>query len=238
MCSKEPLVKILSEKEVKVKVEKFELQNSFTAKIVVSNDNGTFNIEATAPSQMEVVLKLVDFVCRQLELSDAEAERLTSYLFTCINLESLNRYGVDVDYLGNPTDVDYLGNPTMDHEYLGSKLEALETFYKTTDSNTSPYANETQPHTQTRIEFDREIEKCRALLLRKEHDYGQSWREMRVESITDQILTKIRRVKRLEDLIRAGKEAAISSEGIDAEYRDIINYCAFALIKLGEENDR
>ena len=63
---------------------------------------------------------------------------------------------------------------------------------------------------------------------RKNHDYDEAWRDMRVSSYTDLILTKIQRIKEMEDL----KEGTLVSEGIDANYMDIINYSVFALIKL------
>ncbi|MFY0607253.1 MAG: DUF1599 domain-containing protein [Cyclobacteriaceae bacterium] len=68
------------------------------------------------------------------------------------------------------------------------------------------------------------------LLANKNHDYGEAWREMRVSSITDIILMKLLRVKQIED--NAGK--TIISEGIDANYQDMINYSVFCMIKLNE----
>ena len=68
------------------------------------------------------------------------------------------------------------------------------------------------------------------LMKRKNHDYDEAWREMRVSSYTDLILTKIERVKEIEDL--GGK--TLVSEGIDANYMDIINYAVFGAIKLSE----
>ena len=64
----------------------------------------------------------------------------------------------------------------------------------------------------------------------KNHDYGEAWREMRVSSLTDLILMKLLRVKSIED--NEGK--TIVSEGLDANYLDMINYSIFALIRLGE----
>ena len=64
----------------------------------------------------------------------------------------------------------------------------------------------------------------------KNHDYGEAWRDMRVSSLTDLILQKLLRVKQIED--NAGK--TLVSEGIDANYQDMINYAIFALIHLGE----
>lgn len=81
--------------------------------------------------------------------------------------------------------------------------------------------------------YDAIIAECKELMLAKNHDYGESWREMRLTSITDQILIKVRRIKRLEDLQMKGQSPMIS-EGIEAEYRDILNYCVFALIKIKE----
>ncbi|MEL7589370.1 MAG: DUF1599 domain-containing protein [Prolixibacteraceae bacterium] len=69
---------------------------------------------------------------------------------------------------------------------------------------------------------------ARNLMLNKNHDYDEAWRRMRISSITDLILMKIRRIKQIED--NAGH--TIISEGIDANYLDMINYAVFALIKL------
>lgn len=68
------------------------------------------------------------------------------------------------------------------------------------------------------------------LMLKKNHDYDEAWRYMRVSSYTDLILTKLQRVKELENL--CGE--TLVSEGIDANYMDIINYAVFGAIKLGE----
>ena len=64
----------------------------------------------------------------------------------------------------------------------------------------------------------------------KNHDYGEAWREMRISSLTDLILQKLLRIKQMED----NKEAPLVSEGIDANYQDIVNYAVFALIHLME----
>lgn len=68
----------------------------------------------------------------------------------------------------------------------------------------------------------------KALMENKNHDYGEAWRDMRISSLTDLILMKIFRVKQIED--NDGK--TMISEGVDANYMDMINYAAFALIKL------
>ena len=69
------------------------------------------------------------------------------------------------------------------------------------------------------------------LMLKKNHDYGEAWRDMRVRSYTDFILTKIERVKEIENI----KGATLVSEGIDANYMDIIIYAVFGAIKLRDE---
>ncbi len=71
---------------------------------------------------------------------------------------------------------------------------------------------------------------ARQLLSRKNHDYGEAWRDMRPGSFTDIILMKLLRIKQIEDK----KGETLVSEGIDANYYDIINYSVFALIKLEE----
>ena len=68
-----------------------------------------------------------------------------------------------------------------------------------------------------------------ALLENKNHDYGEAWREMRVSSITDIILMKLYRVKQIED----NEGITVASEGVKANYQDMINYSVFAMIKLG-----
>lgn len=78
--------------------------------------------------------------------------------------------------------------------------------------------------------YDRAVEETFHLLGQKNHDYDEAWRDMRVSSITDIILMKVLRVKQIED--NAGR--TLVSEGIKANYQDMINYAVFALIKLSE----
>jgi len=70
--------------------------------------------------------------------------------------------------------------------------------------------------------------KAKNLMLNKNHDYGEAWRQMRISSYTDLILMKIKRTKQIED----NNGSTLISEGIDANYLDMINYSVFALIKL------
>ena len=76
--------------------------------------------------------------------------------------------------------------------------------------------------------YDGWATKTLELMIRKNHDYDEAWRSMRVSSYTDFILTKLQRIKEIEDL----QGDTLVSEGIDANYMDIINYAVFALIKL------
>lgn len=76
--------------------------------------------------------------------------------------------------------------------------------------------------------YEHYFEKARQLMHDKNHDYGEAWRDMRVSSLADIILMKLLRIKQIED--NEGKAAF--SEGIDANYYDIVNYAVFALIKL------
>ncbi|MBX2961769.1 MAG: DUF1599 domain-containing protein [Cyclobacteriaceae bacterium] len=80
--------------------------------------------------------------------------------------------------------------------------------------------------------YDHIIEETFNLQQNKNHDYGEAWRDMRVESMTDIILMKLLRVKQIED--NEGK--TLVSEGVMANYQDMINYAVFCLIKLNENN--
>ena len=79
--------------------------------------------------------------------------------------------------------------------------------------------------------YDDYAEKCLELMQKKNHDYGEAWRDMRISSYTDLILTKLERIKEIED--KNGLTTV--SEGIDSNYMDIINYSVFAVIKLAVE---
>jgi hypothetical protein len=75
--------------------------------------------------------------------------------------------------------------------------------------------------------YDEHAQECLELMLRKNHDYAEAWRDMRVSSYTDFILTKIQRVKEIENI----NGNTLVSEGIDSNYMDIINYACFGAIK-------
>ncbi|MFH1121370.1 MAG: DUF1599 domain-containing protein [Bacteroidota bacterium] len=78
--------------------------------------------------------------------------------------------------------------------------------------------------------YDKYVNAAKSLMMDKNHDYDEAWRNMRVSSLTDIILMKLLRVKQIED----NKGKTFISEGVDANYYDMINYAVFALIKLAE----
>lgn len=79
--------------------------------------------------------------------------------------------------------------------------------------------------------YDKYLKEARDLMFNKNHDYDEAWRDMRISSFTDLILTKLMRIKQIE----GNQGQTLVSEGIDANYFDIINYSIFALIKIEEK---
>jgi hypothetical protein len=77
--------------------------------------------------------------------------------------------------------------------------------------------------------FEGKVTETKDLMFAKNHDYGEAWRDMRISSLTDLILMKIFRVKQIED----NEGQTLASEGVKANYQDMLNYSVFALIKLG-----
>jgi len=90
-----------------------------------------------------------------------------------------------------------------------------------------PSDSELNPQ-ETLTLYDRYFNEAKTLMQDKNHDYGEAWRNMRVSSYTDLILMKLKRTKQIED--NQGK--TIASEGINANYLDMINYAVFAMIKI------
>ncbi len=82
--------------------------------------------------------------------------------------------------------------------------------------------------------FDKKVQETKELMFAKNHDYGEAWRDMRISSLTDLILMKILRVKQIED----NQGQTLASEGIKANYQDMLNYSVFALIKLNEKDEK
>ena len=76
--------------------------------------------------------------------------------------------------------------------------------------------------------FSKQANIAKELMIAKNHDYGEAWRDMRISSLTDLILQKLLRVKQIED----NEGSTLISEGVDANYLDMLNYAVFALIKL------
>lgn len=91
-------------------------------------------------------------------------------------------------------------------------------------------AIEDLPVEQVAMLYNERIEESKSLMQNKNHDYGEAWRDMSQESFTDLILSKLLRIKQI--LLNKGK--TLISEGIDANYYDIINYAVFALILIKE----
>ncbi len=89
------------------------------------------------------------------------------------------------------------------------------------------------PAQETLVLYDKYFQKAKKLMQDKNHDYGEAWRNMRISSYTDLILMKLKRTKQIED----NKGITIESEGIDANYFDMINYAVFALIKIEFESN-
>ncbi len=84
------------------------------------------------------------------------------------------------------------------------------------------------PYEEVELLYNKYAKQTKQLMEDKNHDYGEAWRDMRISSLTDLILMKIFRVKQIED----NKGQTIVSEGVDANYMDMLNYSVFALIKL------
>jgi hypothetical protein len=93
---------------------------------------------------------------------------------------------------------------------------------------TADIENSNMPYEEVITLYDIYAEKAKNLLFDKNHDYDEAWRNMRISSMTDIILMKILRIKQIENL----NQQTIASEGVDANYYDILNYAVFALIKL------
>ena len=93
--------------------------------------------------------------------------------------------------------------------------------------------SDTVRRSDTLRQYDEVIGRARSVFVAKNRDYGDSWRLLRLKSITDQIYVKVRRIRQLEEMPDAQKVP----EGDETEYLDILNYCAMALIKLSEGAD-
>lgn len=124
------------------------------------------------------------------------------------NAEQKIEEGVEPEYIGliNYSAMALIQIELGDSEELELDHQLVESLYKT------------------------QITKTKELMMAKNHDYGEAWRDMRISSLTDLILMKILRLKQIED----NDGQTLISEGPEGSYRDIINYAMFALIKLSE----
>ncbi|PWG78409.1 DUF1599 domain-containing protein [Pararcticibacter amylolyticus] len=85
------------------------------------------------------------------------------------------------------------------------------------------------PAEEVEMLYDAVVKETKDLMAAKNHDYGEAWRDMRISSLTDLILMKLLRVKQIEDNLGQ----TLVSEGVRANYQDMLNYSVFALIKIG-----
>ncbi len=111
-------------------------------------------------------------------------------------------------------------------EYIGIVNYCLIAMMQLEMDSTEPNELEVQ---HVVLLFDQKLSATKELMFAKNHDYGEAWRDMRISSLTDLILMKILRVKQIEDNFGH----TIASEGVAANYQDMLNYSVFALIKLG-----
>ena len=116
----------------------------------------------------------------------------------------------------------------IDNEFIGIVNYAVMALIQT--SLPADSSLEIKPEDAVRF-YDAQVQQVKELMLNKNHDYGEAWRDMRVSSMTDLILMKLLRIKQIED----NRGSTLVSEGVDANYADIINYAVFSLIKLKEE---
>lgn len=97
----------------------------------------------------------------------------------------------------------------------------------------SPEELEKMDQSELLSEYDRIQKEVKALMQQKNYDYGEAWRDMRISSLTDLILMKLLRIRQIEN----NKGKTLVSEGLDANYMDIINYSIFALIRIEEKDN-
>ena len=119
-------------------------------------------------------------------------------------------------------------------EYIGIVNYCIMALIQLEYKSTSDIPNKSdKTKDQLRTLYDKYFYNAKKLMMDKNHDYDEVWRSMRISSYTDLILMKIIRTKEIED----NKGKTLISEGIDANYYDMLNYSMFALIRLTEEND-
>lgn len=115
----------------------------------------------------------------------------------------------------------------IEDEFIGIINYCVMAIIQLELNDEAPLELDTQFATDLYVKY---FNNAKTLMENKNHDYGEAWRDMRVSSFTDLILMKLLRVKQIED----NKGQTIISEGIDANYYDMINYAVFALIQMEE----
>ena len=118
---------------------------------------------------------------------------------------------------------------SIESEFIGCVNYGIIAIIQLNLESKKDYAVELK-YEEAKLLFDEQYNTIKKLFLAKNHDYGEAWRDMRISSYTDLILSKLHRIKQIEE----NKGQTIISEGIDANYMDIVNYAIFALIKLNE----
>ena len=116
---------------------------------------------------------------------------------------------------------------SVENEFIGLVNYSIIALIQLTLSDNDPME---LPAEDLRKRYDEEVRITRDLMADKNHDYGEIWRDMRISSLTDIILMKLLRIKQIED----NQGQTLISEGLDANYRDIVNYAVFALIKMSK----
>ncbi|HMX60087.1 MAG TPA: DUF1599 domain-containing protein [Chitinophagales bacterium] len=119
---------------------------------------------------------------------------------------------------------------SIESEFIGCVNYGIIAIIQLQLEHKKDYAIELK-YEEAEVLFDEQYSIIKKLFLAKNHDYGEAWRDMRISSFTDLILSKLHRIKQIEE----NKGQTIISEGIDANYMDIVNYAIFALIKLNEK---
>lgn len=122
-------------------------------------------------------------------------------------------------------------NDPIDGEYIGLVNYSLMALIQLELPADAPI--ELEPNRAVEL-FEEKANLCQKLMEAKNHDYGEVWRDMRRSSLTDLILQKLYRIKQIED----NEGTTVVSEGLDANYSDIVNYALFALIKIDEQLDK
>ncbi len=123
-------------------------------------------------------------------------------------------------------------NEGIKPEFIGIINYAIMALIQTEQGVASP-ENSAMPTEQVMELYHHHFKKTKSLMEDKNHDYDEAWRNMRVSSLTDIILMKIFRIKQIED----NQGQTIVSEGLEANYADIINYAVFSLIKISEKSN-